>query len=115
MAFLASYDKVRFKLANKRVASLLQIGFNSFPELNSQVAHAVSFVIFNNNLSKYTGKYFNLNTKKTNDDKEQVFLTKKADNNFFSISSQNFLEYPNYIFAFWLSKQERKYLRNLKL
>ena len=61
--FLASYDKVRFKLANKRVASLLQIGFNSFPELNSQVAHAVSFVIFNNNLSKYTGKYFNLNTK----------------------------------------------------
>ena len=112
--FLASYDKVRFKLANKRVASLLQIGFNSFPELNSQVAHAVSFVIFNNNLSKYTGKYFNLNTKKTNDDKEQVFLTKKADNNFFSISSQNFLEYPNYIFAFWLSKQERKILEESK-
>ena len=43
-----------------------------------------------------------------------MFLTKKADNNFFSISSQNFLEYPNYIFAFWLSKQERKILEESK-
>lgn len=46
--FLSSYTKLRKKLVDKHILSLLQIGFNSFPGMNSQIAHAASFIIQNN-------------------------------------------------------------------
>jgi hypothetical protein len=110
--FLSSYDKLRFKIANKVIYSLLKIGFNSFPELNSQVAHATAFIIGNICLSKYKGRYFDLNTNKTTDDKDIVYRNKIISGDYYTVPSSVFLKFPNYNFAFWLSTQEINILIN---
>lgn len=113
--FLSSYEILRRKLSNKKILSLVQIGFNSFPELNSQIAHAVSFIIQNNNLSDYKGIYFNLNTNKTNDDKNNVFLMKKEKNDCTVLMANTFLSFPNSNFAYWLSDRARYIFSNESL
>lgn len=108
--FLSSYEKTRLHILNKQVLSLLQIGFNSFPELNSQIAHAVSFILRNDCLDEYCGIYFNLNTRKTTDDKEQVYLIKKQKNEYFLNTSQELKSIPSYNFAYWLTNNEKQIL-----
>ncbi len=105
--FLASYDKLRYKIACLQIESLVQIGFNSFPELNSQVAHAVTFTIRKTGLSSFIGKYFNLNTKKTTDDKDIVFQSRIAKSQYYLNSAKSFIDIPNCNFAFWLTVNEK--------
>lgn len=105
--FLSSYENLRIFLSKKQITSLLQIGFNSFPELNSQIAHAVTFVFRNNNLSNFKGNYYNLNTIKTTDDKNKVFLRKIKNSDFYINSASEFSNIPNNNFAYWLSKNEK--------
>lgn len=112
--FLSSYEKLRIMFAGKKIDSLLKIGFNSFPELNSQVAHATAFVAQNVSVSAFRGKYFELNTSKTNDDKERVFLKKRITEDYFKVASEQFVKYPNCNYAFWLSDNEQKILVNEK-
>lgn len=102
--FLSSYIELREKIIHSRIVSLLQIGFNSFPELNSQIAHATSFVFCNNNIQEYKGKYFNLNTGKTTDDKSLVLQNRLKNNEYFINKSIEFQDVPNYNFAYWLSE-----------
>ena len=106
--FLASYDKLRYKLACQQIESLIQIGFNSFPELNSQVAHAVTFTVRKTGISQYVGKYFNLNTKKTTDDKDLVFQRRIAKSEYYLNTARSFIDIPNNNFAFWLTDNEKQ-------
>lgn len=106
--FLASYDKLRYKLACQQIESLIQIGFNSFPELNSQVAHAVTFTVRKTGISQYVGKYFNLNTKKTTDDKGLVFQGRIAKSEYYLNTARSFIDIPNNNFAFWLTDNEKQ-------
>ncbi|KJS18734.1 MAG: restriction endonuclease [Clostridiaceae bacterium BRH_c20a] len=105
--FLASYDKLRYKIACQQIESLVQIGFNSFPELNSQVAHAVTFTVRKTGLNGFIGKYFNLNTKKTTDDKDVVFQCRIAKSQYYLNSAKSFIDIPNHNFAFWLTENEK--------
>lgn len=111
LMFLSSYTDLRKRILENSICSLLQIGFNSFPELNSQVAHAVSFVIKKGNEENISGKYYNLNVGKVNADKNKVFL-QKINNDFYSNNSADMLNLPNYILAYWLSETEKDILRN---
>ncbi|MBQ5908484.1 MAG: BREX-1 system adenine-specific DNA-methyltransferase PglX [Treponema sp.] len=113
--FLSSYTKLRKKLVDKHILSLLQIGFNSFPGMNSQIAHAASFIIQNNSLSNFIGQYFNLNTDKTTDDKELVFQQKLKNNDYFLVKPDTFKSLPNYNFAYWISKQLLNVFSNKKM
>lgn len=112
--FLSSYIELRKKIIKNRITSLLQIGFNSFPELNSQIAHAASFVLCNNDIAKYRGKYFNLNTGKTTDDKCSVFQYKLKNNEYFINKNTEFQDIPNYNFAYWLSNNGKNVLKKSK-
>lgn len=112
--FLSSYIELREKIIHSRIVSLLQIGFNSFPELNSQIAHATSFVFCNNNIQEYKGKYFKLNTGKTTDDKSLVLQNRLKNNEYFINKSIEFQDVPNYNFAYWLSDNEKAILKNSK-
>ena len=110
--FLSSYNELRRKILSYNIMSLLQVGYNSFPELNSQVAHAVTFTILKNtNNQKICGKYYNLNTNKVNDNKEKVFLERK-ESQFFLNTSCDFLKLPNNILAYWLTDNEKDILEN---
>ena len=112
--FLSSYIELRNKVLHKQIVSLLQIGFNSFPELNSQIAHAASFVFCNSSILDYQGKYFNLNTGKTTDDKNSVLQYRIKRNEFFINKGIDFSDVPNYNFAYWLSKNEKSVLKKSK-
>ncbi len=107
--FLSSYDKLRFMIANKKINSLIKIGFNSFPELNSQVAHATAFVIQNIKMGLFRGKYFDFNTNKTNDDKERVYLERKKIVIILRFQVSSFLNIQIIILLFGYQTRRQKY------
>lgn len=103
--FLSSYRELRNKLINENsINSLLQIGYNSFPGMNSQIAHATTFVIYNNIIDKYRGTYINLNNEAITADKEKVFLKRIKENDFYIRNQMDYLEIPGENIAYWISK-----------
>ena len=113
--FLSSFEKMRYKVLQKRISSLIRIGYNSFPELNSQVVHACAFVIVNSSNNNLKGKFFELNTGKVTDDKEKVFLEQNENNSYYLKSSSNFEVIPGFPLAFSLSDRMIEIFKNEKL
>lgn len=75
--FLSSFSMLREKLLSDRtIISLVQIGYNSFPELNSKVAQACAFSIMGGYVEGYLGRYINLNSAPQSADKGAVFLSR---------------------------------------
>ncbi len=103
--FLSSYEAFRRRLlVANTVSSLLQIGYNSFPELNSKVAQACAFVIFNKDVHGHTGCYVDLNGAEQAADKSIVFL-RRDKSNIFNVSQTNFESIPGSPIAFWAGKK----------
>ena len=101
--FLSSFEKLRSNILEGEIINLLKIGFNSFPELNSQVAHACSFVI-RNIQGQYQSRYFDLNTGRVTDDKEVVFLERKNNNVYYQRKNSDFKSIPGIPIAFSFSE-----------
>ncbi|MDE6980954.1 MAG: BREX-1 system adenine-specific DNA-methyltransferase PglX, partial [Lachnospiraceae bacterium] len=101
--YLLTFSKLRDEILEKNVSNLIRIGYNSFPDMNSQVAHACAFVVRNSNIRSYFGKYFDLNTGYVTDDKDKVFIKKSADNDFYVRTNDDFRSIPGASFAFALS------------
>ena len=108
--FLQSFEKSRNLILLESIfINLLQIGFNSFPGMNSQIAHATSFVIKKNTIDKYMGKYLNLNRGEgTTADKDKVFFKRLKEEEYYLRNSKEFLFVPNYAIAYRLSKNTLK-------
>ncbi|MGF9956256.1 BREX-1 system adenine-specific DNA-methyltransferase PglX [Bacillus mycoides] len=102
--FLQSYKRSREDIISKGLfQSLIHIGFNSFPGMNSQIAHATSFVIKKSNMH-YVGKYFNLNKGEgVTANKEKVFFNRISNSDFYPRDSKNFLLVPGTPIAYMLS------------
>lgn len=106
--YLKRFQALREKLIkNSSMINLLQIGYNSFPELNSQVAHACSFVIQNKSLKNYKAKYMNLNNGKVTADKELVFMERKS-NDYYINKFEEFKLLPQCVYAYWASDKIRE-------
>ena len=102
--FLSSYKAMRYKLlTNNNINSMLQIGYNSFPGMNSQIAHAATFIIYNENIKNYNGVYFNLNNESITADKEKVFINKLIKKDFYTRRQSDYLEIPGQNIAYWIS------------
>lgn len=113
--FLSSFEKMRYKILQKRVNSLIRIGYNSFPELNSQVVHACAFTIINSSNNNKKGKFFELNTGKVTDDKEKVFLERLKKGDYYIKASSDFEIIPGYPLAFTLSDRIVDVFKSKKL
>ncbi len=101
--FLSSFEKLRCKFfTNHSFDSFLQIGYNSFPELNSKVALASAFTLRNSDRSK-VGVFFNLNDVPQSANKEQVFLGKLSSGHVYHRYSQDFMVIPGSPVAYWLN------------
>ena len=99
--FLSSFEELRKEiLSNCDISALIQIGFNSFPELNSKVAQACAFVICNAQQNPIGG-YIDLNDAPHTTDKEQLFLHRKRMGEILWVNQQNFAKIPGSAFAFW--------------
>jgi len=101
--FLSSYEAMREKMLQDRsVISLIQIGYNSFPELNSKVAQACGFSILKTNIKSIKGNYVNLNNAPQTADKNKIFLSRTSQI-IFDRDQNNFKKIPGSPLAYWSS------------
>jgi hypothetical protein len=102
--FLSSFEKLRAKLLGSgSLCTLAQIGYNSFPEMNSKVAQACAFV-FNHGMKHRAGIFVNLNDAPQAADKEFVFLEKVKSSQLYRATADKFQEIPGSPIAYWLSE-----------
>jgi type II restriction/modification system DNA methylase subunit YeeA len=103
--FLSSYEAMRAKLLkNASFVTFLQIGYNSFPEMNSKIAQACAFVA-KSQFQKKAGIYFNLNVAPQSADKELVFLKQIQSNDGIFGYASDFQKIPGSPIAYWISKE----------
>jgi Eco57I restriction-modification methylase len=99
--FLSSFEQLRAKvLRDCTLITLTQIGFNSFPEMNSKAAQACAFVVKNAQEAQ-VGYYVNLNDAPQSSNKELVFLEKIQRREFFTASASDFQQIPGAPLAYW--------------
>lgn len=102
--FLSSFEQLRKDLIGQQnLITLVQIGFNSFPEMNSKIAQACAFVVANARVDR-VGTYLNLNDAPPTADKNSVFLEKLQRNEMFRVPAQNFRKMPGTPIAYWASE-----------
>ncbi|MGZ3809495.1 MAG: BREX-1 system adenine-specific DNA-methyltransferase PglX, partial [Bacteriovorax sp.] len=88
--FIDSYKELREKIILKNsFENLIQIGFNSFPELNSKFALAAAHVI-RKDIYDIIGNYISLNHANRNSDKKSVFFEAKQKNQLHKVKSSSF-------------------------
>ncbi|TKK14314.1 BREX-1 system adenine-specific DNA-methyltransferase PglX [Pseudomonas fluorescens] len=105
--FISSFLELRKRLISRTfIDSLVQIGFNSFPEMNSKIAQACAFSIVNTRLIGAIGGYVNLNSESKTADKGRIFL-RRTDSNVFFRLQDSFEEVPGSPIAYWASDSVR--------
>ena len=101
--FLSSFRDMRMSLiASHQITTLIQIGYNSFPELNSKVVQAAAFILCAGQRGS-VGTYVNLNDAPQAANKNAIFLEKKARREFFRADVARFEEIPGSPIAYWIS------------
>ena len=104
--FLSSFEMLRKKILSNSISSLLQVGYNTFPELNTKVAQGAAFVILNNN-KNLLGKYYNLNDASPSQDKKEVWEEKYRTNDFHKVSASTFALIPGSPITYWIPDKLR--------
>jgi len=100
--FLSSFEKLRNMIVDRcSIRALVQIGYNSFPELNSKVVQAAAFTLENAAINR-VGSVMNLNDTPQSANKPIIFSQKRADKNYTTQSLDRFSHIPGNVFAFWL-------------
>ena len=102
--FTPAFEKLRVKLLKENtIFSLIHIGYNSFPELNSKIVRASAFCISKSNTSNYYCRFIDLDTKDQSADKKIVLENRLAINSFHNRSPNIFKDIPGHALAYWLS------------
>ncbi|WP_313523087.1 BREX-1 system adenine-specific DNA-methyltransferase PglX [Shinella sp.] len=103
--FISSFETLRYKILDQyRISSLVQIGYNSFPELNSKVAQAAAFVI-EKARNSVPGYFVNANDAPQAADKEQIFLERLRNRSIYRASAGDLAKIPGSPISFWVSKK----------
>jgi len=102
--FLSSFDDMRKELLSRRsIFSLMQIGYNSFPELNSKVVQCAAFILGKYSNSQLVGRYVNLNSAPQSADKKVVFEKRDASI-IYDVDQSDLLKIPGSALAYWANK-----------
>ncbi|WP_295435931.1 BREX-1 system adenine-specific DNA-methyltransferase PglX [uncultured Thiodictyon sp.] len=103
--FLSSFEKMRKRmLGEKTLTTMVQIGYNSFPSMNSKVARATVFSLVNHRHKRFVSTFIDLNSAHQAADKDAVFLARDPSARFF-VSADDFSKIPGRPLAYWASKQ----------
>jgi len=109
--FLSSFQEMRERLLReKTIQTMVQIGFNSFPSLNSKVALATMFVLKNHRINGFLGTFVNLNSAPQSADKNAVFLERSLVNRYI-VESVEFQKIPGSPVAYWVGDNFRNVFR----
>ena len=105
--FLSSFEVMRENmLRSKTIRTMTQIGYNSFPSMNSKVAQATVFSLTNDCIADYRGSFTNLNAAPQSADKQQVFRSHDPANSFV-VDAEQFKMIPGSPIAYWVSQHFR--------
>ena len=105
--FITTYEKLRDKVLLREISSLIQIGYNTFPEMNSKLAVACAFVLQNKKTPGYVSTYYDLDRNFSRSaDKEQVFKECIYNEKFYLVDNAIFDNIPGKSIAYWLSDNE---------
>ncbi len=101
--FINSYEILRNRLLkNYLIDTLIQVGFNSFPELNSKLALGATFVLCKRK-DINNGVYFNLNDAPKSSNKKEIFENKLRNSDCFKKNQKDFSLITGSPIAFWAS------------
>jgi len=105
--FLSSFEQMRERmLRDKTITTMAQIGYNSFPSMNSKVARATVFTVANRHLGNYAGVFIDLNSAPQSADKEVVFLARNPSDRY-EVSVWEFAQIPGSPIAYATSPKVR--------
>jgi len=106
--FLTAFTALRRDIVLKhQIENCIQIGFNSFPELNSKVAQAVGLTISKHS-PRRAGIYYDLNSAGQSADKGEVFRNQLQSGTAFKALNDDLLEIPGAPLAYWVSTALRR-------
>ncbi len=92
--FLSAFERMREQmLLSKTIKTLVQIGYNSFPSMNSKVAQATAFSLFNRRIEGFAGTFVDLNSAPQSAEKGEVFRTRSQTNQY-TASAERFVKIP---------------------
>ncbi|MEF8731488.1 MAG: BREX-1 system adenine-specific DNA-methyltransferase PglX [Candidatus Accumulibacter meliphilus] len=105
--FLSSFQAMRERmLQQKTITTMAQIGYNSFPSMNSKIAQATVFSITNHRPVDFVGTFIDLNSAPQSADKGQIFLARNPEIEF-ALDSRDFSKLPGSPIAYWASNRVR--------
>jgi hypothetical protein len=94
-------------LQQKTITTMAQIGYNSFPSMNSKVAQAAVFSFLNCPLRSFAATFVDLNSAPQSADKRGVFLA-RGSTDCFEVVQSAFEEIPGCPIAYWVSDATRR-------
>jgi len=101
--FLSSYEELRETIIeNNSILNFLQIGYNSFPEMNSKIAQACAFTISKGNVYGARACFCDLNNGvPQSEDKGALFV--RGNFSRYEVSPQAFRKIPGSPIIYWAS------------
>ncbi len=106
--FINTYEELRVDILERHsITNLIQIGFNSFPELNSKFALAAAFTIVKE-VKNQDGYFMSLNNASRSANKQAIFFNEKEASNIFKVNSNEFKYIEGTPIAFEASSNLRK-------
>ncbi len=107
--FQSSFAVLRERVLSAAcLTTLVQIGFNSFPSLNSKVALAAAFCARKRPITSFLGIYVNCNDAPHAADKRLIFERKLDRREFNFRSSDSFFEIPGSPISYWAKGDVRR-------
>ena len=105
--FLSSFQEMRERmLSEKTITSMVQIGYNSFPSMNSKVAQATVFSLANRRIENFSGTFVDLNSAPQSADKRALFHA-RGSANCFEVAQEKFGKIPGSPVAYWVNDRVR--------
>ena len=102
--FTQRFEELRKLLLRDTLCSMLHVGYNSFPELNSKIAQGASFSFRKNCIKRYVSIYYDLtNRVSQSEDKKQIFENKMKSNDCIEMINDKFTALPGCQFAYWIT------------
>ncbi len=108
--FLTSFEKVRKKVLDYEITSMIHLGARGFDEISGEVVQTVAFIINKANINgELCGSFIRLING--NNEKEKRIGFFKAENKYFNYG-KNFKNIPQLLFAYWVGNNTVKCFEN---
>ena len=109
--FLSTFRKMRERLLrDKTIYSMVQIGYNSFPSMNSKVAQATAYTLFNRHEKDFHSTFVDLNSAPQSADKRTIFLAQDPSKRYV-VQAKTFCELPGSPLAYWIKSSVLRIFR----